>query len=519
MVFQFNQLTLDTTQYRLCVSGKPISVEPQVFDLLVYLVKNRDRVVTRDELLDNLWKGRVVTDAALGVTLRSARKAVHDSGTKQEVIKTLHGRGYQFIAEVTEATSSSPPTFINEVIDSSDFLPLPDKPSIAVLPFTNMSNDPNLEYFCDGITDDIITILSRVPDMFVIARHSTQLYKGQAVDIRQVGREQGVSYVLEGGAQKGGDRIRVSVQLIDTVTGRHCWAERFDSELKDFLDLQDEITLKVVVALQVTLTEGVQAQILAGSTSNLEAWESVRLAKRLMERHVREDNLEAQQLLIKATEHDPQYATAWALLGMTQWESDRWNWDSFEETPYESARESASKSLQLDETNPDGLALLGIIHMSCVDLEAGIQVTEKGVLANPSHAYMLAMSACLLRAAGKTEFALRRIHRAIRLCPMFPSWYLMVLGSLHMFNQDASGAVRILHEAVNREPESILSRVWLISAQVESGLIDESEQTATDVLRIEPEFSSLNWIKSVGFQDTSTLSKLLSNLTKSGLPE
>jgi TolB-like protein len=519
LVIQFKQINLDTTQYRLCVSGNPISVEPQVFDLLVYLVENRDRVVTRDELLDNLWKGKVVTDAALSVTLRFARKAVGDSGRAQNIIKTIHGRGYQFIAEVTEAASPSSPTFINEVIDSSDFLSLPDKPSIAVLPFTNMSDDPDQEYFCDGITDDIITILSRVPDMFVIARHSTQLYKGRAIDIRQVGREQGVGYVLEGGVQKRGGRIRVSVQLIDSVTGRHCWAERVDSDLNDILDLQDEITRNIVVSLQVTLTEGVQARMFAGSTSNLEAWESARLAKRLMERHIREDNLEAQQLLIKAIEHDPQYATAWAYLGWTQWENDRWNWVNIDETSLDKARESVSKSLQLDESNPDGLALLGMIHMTCGKLEEGIQVTEDGVAANPSHAFLLAISACILRAAGKTEVALRRILRAIRLCPMFPSWYLMVLGSLHIFNQDNSGAVKILREAVSREPDSILSRIWLISAQVESGLIDDSKKTASDALRIEPEFSSLKWIRSVGFQDSETLSRLLSNLTKAGLPE
>ena len=519
MIYRFNQCTLDTERYQLSFRDKPVSVEPLVFDLLVYLVGNRDRVVTREELLDNLWEGKVVTDSALGARLKDVRKAVQDSGAKQEVIKTFHGRGYQFIAETTEAASPSSPTFINEVIDSSDFLSLPDKPSIAVLPFTNMSDDPDQEYFCDGITDDIITILSRVPDMFVIARHSTQVYKGQAVDIRQVGREQGVGYVLEGGVQKGGDRIRVSVQLIDSVTGRHCWADRFDSDLNDILDLQDEITRKIVVSLQVTLTEGVQAQMFAGSTSNLEAWESARLAKRLMERHIREDNLEAQQLLIKAIEHDPQFATAWAYLGWTQWENDRWNWVNIDESPLDKARESVSKSLQLDESNPDGLALLGMIHMTCGKLEEGIQVTENGVAANPSHAFLLAISACILRAAGKTEVALRRILRAIRLCPMFPPWYLMVLGSLHIFNQDISGAVKILHEAVNREPDSTLSRIWLISAQVESGLINESEKTASDVLRIEPEFSSLKWIRGVGFQDSATLSRLLSNLAKAGLPE
>ncbi len=190
MVFQFNQITLDTAQYRLCHSGKSISVEPQVFDLLVYLVENRDRVVTRDELLENLWKGKVVTDAALGVTLRFARKAIGDSGRAQNIIKTIHGRGYQFIAEVKELETGDSAE-IDDILITPEPLSLPDKPSIAVMPFTNMSRDPEQEFFSDGITEDIITALSKISNMLVIARNSTFKYKGKAVDIKQVGLEQG----------------------------------------------------------------------------------------------------------------------------------------------------------------------------------------------------------------------------------------------------------------------------------------------------------------------------------------
>ena len=204
MIYCFNQFTLDTDQFSLSAPGKPIALEPLVFNLLVYLVENRQRVVTREELLDKLWKGKVVTDAALGARLKDARKAVQDSGSRQQVIKTLHGRGYQFTAEVSESLNPSPTPIADDSIVQTDFPTLPDKPSIAVLPFSNLSNDPEQEYFSDGITDDIITALSKIRNLLVIASSSTAIYRRQSVDVTRVGREQGVHYVLEGSVRKAG---------------------------------------------------------------------------------------------------------------------------------------------------------------------------------------------------------------------------------------------------------------------------------------------------------------------------
>ena len=198
MIYQFNQITLDTAQYRLSLSGNPVAVEPQVFDLLTYLVEHKDRVVTRDELLENLWKGKVVTDSALGARLKAARKAVGDSGDRQQVIKTIHGRGYQFVSPVTEINAET-----EKVEQTNTDLSKPNRvstitPSVAVLPFQNMSGDPEQDYFADGMSEEIITALSRIPDLVVISRNSTFVYKGRAVDVRHVGRELDVGYVLEG---------------------------------------------------------------------------------------------------------------------------------------------------------------------------------------------------------------------------------------------------------------------------------------------------------------------------------
>lgn len=518
MIYRFDNCALDTQIYQLSLSGESVSVEPLVFDLLVYLIEHRGRVVTREELLDNLWKGKVVTDAALGARLKDARRAVGDSGSRQEVIKTLHGRGYQFIAALIE-NNKSPESHESDEIDSPVDLSLPDNPSIAVLPFSNLTGNSDHEVLCDGLTDDIITILSRVPGLFVIARHSVLTYKNQAIDVKRVGQEQGVAYVLEGSVQAGGNRIRISAQLIDATTGHHCWAERFDSTQNDFFKLQDDISRKVVVALQVTLTEGAQARMSPGGTTDLIAWENTQLAKRLLEKHIREENMEAQQLLIEAVQRDPEYASAWAYLGWTQWENHRWAWANPEEESLDQAAISAEKALEIDQTNPDGLALLGMLHMTRGDLDKSIKAIEQGVSLYPSHAFLLAMSAIAYRGAGKSPDGIRRILRAIRHCPIFPSWYLMVLGSLYFFNHEPEQAIKILKEAVSREPDSNLSRIWLVNALIESRMIKEAQITALEILKIEPNFSSSRWVDSIVFKDPVMAPRLSANLSAVDLPE
>jgi TolB-like protein len=305
MIYRFNDFSLDTSQFHLTLSGNPVSMEPLVLDLLVYLIEHCDRVVTRDELFENLWKGKIVTDAALGARIKDARRAVGDSGNKQSVIKTIHGRGYQFVARLHESVN-----IIETLIEESDFLSLPDKPSIAVLPFVNLSNDPEQDYFSDGITDDIITALSKIKNLLVIAKSSTSVYQNELPDLYQVGREQGVRYVLQGRVRKGGHRIRVTVQLIEASTSELVWADSYDRELEDIFVVQDEIMREVVVALDVQLIEGEQARAWSSGTKNFEAWECVRLSVTDAYSGNPSVKLRAKQLLEKALKIDPSYAIA-----------------------------------------------------------------------------------------------------------------------------------------------------------------------------------------------------------------
>jgi TolB-like protein len=243
--YLFEDFALDTERRELRRGDVPVAVEPLVFDLLAYVVENRQRVVTRDDLIAHVWDGRIVSESALARCINGARSAIGDSGETQRLIKTLPRKGVRFVGSLREEQGTAATT-ITAAKESFAALALPDRPSIAVLPFDNLSGDKGQDYFCDGITEDIITELSRFSELFVIARNSSFQYKGRAVDVRQVGRDLGVRYVLEGSIRREAGRVRISAQLADAVTGAHRWAERYDRQIEDVFALQDEVARTIV---------------------------------------------------------------------------------------------------------------------------------------------------------------------------------------------------------------------------------------------------------------------------------
>jgi TolB-like protein len=254
--FIFGDHRLDVDRRELWLGDRVIALAPQVFDLLVYLLCNRERVVTKDDLIEAIWGGRIVSESALTTRINAVRRAVGDNGKAQRLIRTMPRKGFRFVGAVKEA--QKPEASINarsrNVVDPQDrTLRSPGKPSIAVLPFANLSGDPEQEYFADGMVEEIVTALSKVRWFLVIARNSTLTYKDKAVDVREVGRQLGVHYVLEGSLRKSGARIRVTAQLVDAATANHVWAERYDRELADIFVVQDEITERVVGAIEPEL--------------------------------------------------------------------------------------------------------------------------------------------------------------------------------------------------------------------------------------------------------------------------
>src|SRR4051812_29502996 len=249
--YHFEDYVIDPERRELHRGVDAVSISPQSFDLLDYLIRNRERVISKDDLIKAIWNGRSVSDAALTTRLNAARTAIGDSGEEQRFIKTLPRKGFRFVGAVREVKEPAGAALAdNQVELQKADLALPDKPSIAVLPFENMSGDTEQEYFADGMVEEIITVLSRFKSLFVIARHSSFTFKGKAVDIEEVRRRLGVRYVLEGAVRKASGKVRITGQLIDAVTGAHLWAERFERELTDIFALQDEVALAVVSAVQ-----------------------------------------------------------------------------------------------------------------------------------------------------------------------------------------------------------------------------------------------------------------------------
>src|SRR4051812_20288146 len=255
----FGDQMLDTERRELCRGADHVPMEPQVFDLLVYLVQHRERVVSKDDLISAIWDGRIVSESTLTSRINAARKAIGDSGRDQKFIRTISRRGFRFVGALRSQQPGAPAVHPIASLphDRSEeshagLLPL-DRPAVAVLPFTNMSGEPEQEYFSEGISDDIITALSKLRWFYVIARNSSFVYKGKAVHLKQIAEELGVDYVVEGSVRKDGDHIRITAQLNDVTTGSHLWAERYDRNLADVFAVQDEITQAVVAAIQPQL--------------------------------------------------------------------------------------------------------------------------------------------------------------------------------------------------------------------------------------------------------------------------
>ena len=308
-------------------------------------------------------------------------------------------------AEAEPARKESDETVIG--IDLS----LPDTPSIAVLPFANMSADPEQEFFSDGITEDIITALSKIGSLLVVARNSTFTYKGKAVDVKQVSREQGVRYVLEGSVRKAGNRVRVTAQLIDATTGHHLWAEHYDRDLEDIFAVQDEITREVVIALDVRLSAGEQARFWSSGTKNLEAWECVRLGMDLVNRGTPEGLREARRLCERALDLDPNYAMAWVVLGWTHHHEVDVGYAAKEipESALGSALDCAKKALELDPSFADAYSLQSFCHLSRGEHDQAIAMSEKAVALAPNHAEILGLNAVVNIKSGRPERSLRLI--------------------------------------------------------------------------------------------------------------
>ncbi|MDA9391661.1 adenylate cyclase 3 [Bradyrhizobium sp. CCBAU 45394] len=517
MRYFFEDYALDTDRRELYRATDLIVVPPQVFDLLDYLIRNRERVVSKDDLISAVWNGRSVSDAALTTRLNAVRGAIGDSGEKQRFIKTLPRKGFRFIGQVQEVRDVAAPN----PDDAPQSAPaIPDRPSIAVLPFANMSGDPEQEYFADGMVDEITTALSRFKGLFVIARNSSFTFKGKAVDIKDAGRRLGVRYVLEGEVRKAQGKVRITGRLIEAATGTHIWADRFERDMTDIFALQDDVTLAVVSAIRPRLFQAELALASRRRPEDLTAYDLYLRAIQKIVPSTREGLAEGLRLAQRAMELDPGFAGAAALAGACHSENVVRNYAIDPQFERKEAVRLMRLALSLDDGDPDTLAGVALISALLVgDCESEIEMSDRAVKLNPNSYYAWHRRGWVYEIAGQPEEAIRSFERSMRMSPVDPQAFIALTGiacaliELRRFDE----AIIAAKKALRLNPCYPGPYRCLVAAFAHLGRDAEAREAAARMLETDPDFTISAWIDRSQLSKTAKL--MIEGFRKARLPE
>ena len=395
--------------------------------------------------------------------------------------------------------------------------PLPDKPSIAVLPFDNMSEDPKQAYLADAITENIISALSKSAELFVIARNSTFTYKGKPVKVQKVAEDLGVRYVVEGSVQRSGDRLRIVAQLIDAVDGKHLWSEKYDRVVEDIFTLQDEITMKIIIALQVKLTQGEKERLWAIGTTNLKAYLKKLQADPYRRSGTKEGNARARQLYQEVIALEPEYAAVYNSLGWTYMLDARYGWSKSRSESMKKAMELAQKANAIDENHAAGSDLLSYIYRQKKQYEKAIAEAEKLIDLKPNDASVYTALSRVLYPLGRGEEAVALMKKAIRLDPIPPWYYFYWLGMGYLVMEQYDEAIVAYNEALDRSSGNWLARVPLTASYIFIDREDEARAEAAEILRLNPKFSLDYLEKRLSFKDQAFTERYVDALRKAGL--
>jgi TolB-like protein len=491
---------LDTDRRELRHGCESVSMEPQVFDLLVYLVRHHDRVVSKDDLFASVWSGRIVSESTLASRINAARKAVGDSGKDQRLIRTIPRRGFRFVGAVHPQPDDNQPAHATEPAPYEGHeppraaLPLPDRPAIAVLPFTNMSDDPEQEYFSDGISEDIITALSKLRWFFVIARNSSFTYKGKAVHMKQIAEELGVGYVVEGSVRKGGDRVRITVQLNDVATGSHIWAERYDRDLADVFAVQDEITEAIVAAIEPQIYAAENFRARRKPPNSMDAWDLVMRALSHYWRVTRQDNVVAQALLEKAIAIDPNYGQALGVLATSHSFCAHMGWEEMV-TAMPIAERAALAAILADSEDPWAHHALAGVHLASRRFDDSLSEFELALRLNPNFSLAQGYYGLALTYCGRWEEGNAAARRALRLSPRdpFSALYYGIAAYAQFVGHNYDEAMRLSREAIRQRADFVGAHRVLTAAAGMAGQAEVAKLALSDLRRAQPNIS-LTWI-------------------------
>ena len=525
MQFRFADCLLDLDRRELTRGSEPISLGPQVFDLLVYLLHNRERVVSKDDIFEAVWQGRIVSESTLTTHVNAVRKAIGDSGEAQSLLRTIPRKGFRFVGTVSASPAPAARPLPGVQSGGAEAaLALPDKPSIAVLPFQNLSGDTEQEYFADGMVEDIIAALSRMRWLFVIARNSSFTYKGRSVDIKQVGRELGVRYVLEGSVRKSANRVRITGQLIDATTGAHLWADRFEGMLDDIFDLQDQVAASVVGAIAPQLEQAEIARAKRKPTESLDAYDYyLRGVAGLADRPTdREANDEALRLFLKAVELDADFAAAY---GMAAWcyiyrKANGWAADPAKEIT--EAERLARRAVALGKDDAVALARGGHALAYVVEeFETGAAYTDQALVINPNYAVGWMLSGLVGVYRGETDVAIERLGRAVRLSPLDPLIFIAqtAYAIAHFFAGRYEESLSWAEKALRDYPDYQLALRISAAANALTGRQDRARQAVERLLQLDPALRISNLKERYPIRRPEDLARWSDGLRRAGLPD
>lgn len=518
----FGKHVLDSDRRELTCGSEAIAVGPQVFDVLLYLLRNRERVVTKDDLIGVVWGGRIVSDSTLTSHINAVRKAIGDSGGRQLLVRTIARKGYRFVGDVrvAEASERAGAAELNAL--GTQALNLPDRPSIAVLPFLNLSGDPAQDYFVDGVVEDIISALSRISWLFVIARNSSFTYKNRSVDDKQVGQELGVRYVLEGSLRKVANRVRITGQLIDATTGANIWSERFEGEMDDIFDLQDRMTENVVGAIAPWLERAEIERAKHKPTESLSAYDYYLRAMANLQFGTREAVDEALRLLYEAIGRDPEYAAPYAMAAwcylwrkVNGWMNDR-------------AREMAEgtrlarRAIELGKDDAVALARAGsaLSHLAG-DLDGGVALLDRAKMLNPNLAAAWFLGGFVRVWRGDPDGAIGHFTQAMRLSPLDPEMYRIQAGmaAAHLFSERFDEASSWAAKSFRDLPTFLIAVAFIAASHALAGRTDEAQRAMRHLRHLDSTLRISSIPDYLPIHRPQDLAILSEGLRKAGLPE
>jgi TolB-like protein/DNA-binding winged helix-turn-helix (wHTH) protein len=547
--FQIGDWLIEPDIGRLTQNGRSVKLEPKVMELLVYLAQRPGRVLSREELEQSIWTGTVVGYDALTSSIIKLRKALGDDSRHPRFIETVSKKGYRLIAPVGAMTTATEPAapvtptrprpalrrlmaagaalsilaMVAGVLvysNRGDHRVLPhvsDKPSIVVLPFANLGGDPAQAYLSEGITADITTAMSKLSGLFVVASASARNLQTTPRDVKQLAETLGVRYVLDGNVRRNGNQLRVNAQLVDATTGFQIWAERYDREMKDVLDVLDDITAKITGALSVKLTEAELQRTARRYTVNIAAYDDFLRGQSLYVRGTPEENLQARTLFQQAIDRDPGFARAYGAVALTYVDEYRFSWSKNPAAALERAFELANRAVALDDQLPQAYRALSYAHLHRREYQRSIDAIQRAIALDPNDNDGHASLALSHIYGGNYETAVRMLREVMRLNPHHPARYASALGQAYYFLGRHEDAASTLRDAIERNASLLSSHIFFTAALSHLGRNDEADWAATQIRALSQGFSAEKVSGMFPVKDPATLHVLMEDLRRTGL--